>query len=113
MRKEGLPLVSVHSLPDLPGTVTVGNGLVGLFKDAPHPNAAKLFVNWLASREGLEVYARAAKWPTTRNDIDEKSFVTADSIPDPAASYFDLSDWEFTVTRKEQARQRIKELLSK
>jgi iron(III) transport system substrate-binding protein len=113
MRKEGLPLVSVHSLPDLPGTVTVGNGLVALFKDAPHPNAAKLFVNWLASREGLEVYARAAKWPTTRNDIDEKSFVTADSIPDSGANYFDLSDWEFTVTRKEQARQRIKELLSK
>ena len=72
-----------------------------------------VFVTWLASREGLEVYARAAKWPTPRNDIDEKSFVTADSIPDPAASYFDLSDWEFTVTRKEQARRRIKELLSK
>jgi hypothetical protein len=27
--------------------------------------------------------------------------------------YFDLSDWEFTVTRKEQARQRIRELVGK
>jgi iron(III) transport system substrate-binding protein len=113
MRKEGLPLVSVHSLPDLPGTVTVGNGLIGLFKNAPHPNAARLFINWLASKEGLEVYARAAKWPTTRNDIDEKSFVAEDSIPEPGVNYFDLSDWEFTVTKKEQARVRIKELLGK
>jgi iron(III) transport system substrate-binding protein len=113
MRKEGLPLVSVHGLPDLPGTVAVGNGLVGMFKNAPHPNASKLFINWLASKEGLELYARAVQWSPTRNDIDEKSFVPADSIPDPGVKYFDLSDWEFTVTRKEQARQRIKELLSK
>jgi iron(III) transport system substrate-binding protein len=113
MRREGLPLVSIHGLPDLAGTVAVGNGLVALFKNAPHPNAAKLFINWLASREGLEVYARAAKWSPTRNDIDEKSFVPEASIPDPGVNYFDLSDWEFTVTRKEQARQRIRELLGK
>jgi ABC-type Fe3+ transport system substrate-binding protein len=91
----------------------VGNGLVGLFRNAPHPNAAKLFVNWIASKDGLEVYARAAKWPTTRNDIDEKSFVPEDSIPHSGANYFDLSDWEFTVTKKEQARQRIRQLLGK
>ena len=113
MRKEGMPLVSIHGLPDLPGTIAVGNGLVGLFKNAPHPNAAKLFINWLASKEGLEVYARAVKWSPTRNDIDERSFVPADSIPDPGGKYFDLSDWEFTVTKKEQARQRIKELLGR
>lgn len=113
MRKEGMPLVSVHGLPDLPGTVAVGNGLVGLFKNAPHPNAAKVFINWLASKEGLEVYARAVKWSPTRNDIDEKSFVPADSIPEPGVKYFDLSDWDFTVTKKEQARQRVKEMLGR
>jgi iron(III) transport system substrate-binding protein len=113
MRKEGLPVLAVHSLPDLPGTVAVGNGLVAMFKNAPHPNAAKLFINWLASKEGLEVYARAVKWSPTRNDIDEKSFVPADSIPEQGVNYFDLSDWEFTVTKKEKARQRIKELLGR
>lgn len=113
MRKEGMPVRAIHSLPDLPATVAVGNGLVGLFKNAPHPNAAKLFINWLASKEGLEVYARAVKWSPTRNDIDEKSFVPAASIPTPGAAYFDLSDWEFTVTKKEKARQRIKELLGR
>jgi iron(III) transport system substrate-binding protein len=113
MRKEGMPLSPVHGLPDLPGTVAVGNGLVALFKNAPHPNASKLFINWLASKEGLEVYARAVKWSPTRNDIDETSFVPVDSIPQPGLNYFDLSDWEFTVTKKEQARQRLKELLGR
>jgi iron(III) transport system substrate-binding protein len=113
MRKEGMPVMAIHGLPDLPGTVAVGNGLVGLFKDAPHPNAAKLFINWLASREGLEVYARAVKWSPTRNDIDERSFVPAESIPQPGVEYFDLSDWEFTVTKKQKARQRVKALLGR
>jgi iron(III) transport system substrate-binding protein len=113
MRKEGMPVVPVYSLPDLPGTVAVGNGLVALFKNAPHPNAAKLFINWLASKEGLEVYARAVKWSPTRNDIDERSFVPASSVPRPGADYFDISDWEFTVTTKEKARLRIKELLGR
>jgi iron(III) transport system substrate-binding protein len=112
MRKEGLPVSAVHNLSDLPGTVAVGNGLVGLFKNAPHPNAAQVFINWLASKEGLELYARAVKWSPTRNDIDE-SFVPAVSIPRPGVDYFDLSDWEFTVTTKEKARLRLKELLGR
>jgi iron(III) transport system substrate-binding protein len=113
MRKEGMPALPMFSLPDLPGTVAVGNGLVALFKNAPHPNAAKLFINWLASREGLDIYARAVKWSPTRNDIDERSFVPAESIPTPGTDYFDLSDWEFTTTTKEKARLRIKEWLGR
>jgi iron(III) transport system substrate-binding protein len=113
MRKEGLPVLTVRGLQDLPGTVAVGNGLVGLFKNAPHPNAAQLFINWLASREGLEVYARAVQWSPTRNDIDERSFVPAASIPVPDVDQFDLSDWEFTATTKEKARLRIKELMGR
>ena len=113
MRKEGLPVQTVRSLADLPGTVAVGNGLVALLKDAPHPNAAQLFINWLASREGLELYARAIQWSPTRNDIDEQSFVPAGSIPTPGVDYFDSSDWEFTVTAKEQARLRIKALIGR
>lgn len=113
MQKQGLPVLTVRHLADLPGTVAVGNGLVALFKNAPHPNAARVFVNWLASKEGLEVYARALGWSPTRNDIDERSFVPPDSIPAPGTDYFDSSDWEFTVTAKERARLRIKELIGR
>src|SRR3546814_9631508 len=45
-----------------------------------HPNAARLFVNWIASREGIEIFSRARLEPTTRNDIDE-SFIRPELIP--------------------------------
>jgi hypothetical protein len=48
---------------------------------------------------------------STRNDIDEKSFLPAEVIPKPGVDYFDSYDWEFTVTTKEKVRLRIKELL--
>jgi iron(III) transport system substrate-binding protein len=110
MRKEGMPVLAINSLSDLPGVVAVGNGLVGVFNKAPHPNAARLFVNWIASKEGLEVYARATGWATTRNDIDERSFVPADQIPTPGQEYFDVSDWDFVVNTTEKVRLRLKEL---
>ncbi len=113
MQKEGMPVQQVLGLPDLEGTVTVGNGLIAIFKNAPHPAAAQLALNWLASKDGLEVYARASGWPTTRNDIDEASFVPRAAIPETGVKYFDLSDWEFTVTTKEKARLWLKELLGR
>ena len=86
----------------VPGTAT----LTGTVESSTPYNAAQVFINWLASKEGLELYARAVKWSPTRNDIDE-SFVPAVSIPRSGVRYFDLSDWEFTVTTKEKARLRL------
>ncbi len=34
-------------------------GGITLFKNAPHPNAAKIAINWLLSREGQDSYQRA------------------------------------------------------
>ena len=34
-------------------------GGVNLFKNAPHPNAAKVAINWLLSREGQDTYQKA------------------------------------------------------
>lgn len=38
--------------------VTAGSGGVGLINKAPHPNAAKIALNWLLSREGQIAYQR-------------------------------------------------------
>ena len=38
--------------------ITAGSGGVALMKKAPHPNAAKLGLNWLLSREGQIAYQR-------------------------------------------------------
>src|SRR5262249_871871 len=48
-------IVMIPGLPDGPGYVAGGYGLVGVFDRAPHPNAARLFANWIASREGSQL----------------------------------------------------------
>jgi len=64
----------VKHLPTLnEGTyISGGNGIVGIIKGAPHPNAAKVFFNWLLSREGQELHGKAAQQPTRRLDVDTK-----------------------------------------
>jgi iron(III) transport system substrate-binding protein len=112
-RQEGFPLISFYSLPDAPGRLASGFGNVGLMSKAPHPNAARLFVNWLLSREGMETYSRAYGAATTRNDIDE-SFLARESVPRPGVKYFfDSADWEYAVSGKEKIRLRVKELLNR
>jgi iron(III) transport system substrate-binding protein len=111
MRQDGLPVMNVYSLPDLAGPVTAGSGVVALANRAPHPNAARVFINWIASREGLDVYARAYLHATTRADIDEASFVPAGQIPRPGIRYFDDSDWKFTTVDKQKVKAIMNEMM--
>jgi iron(III) transport system substrate-binding protein len=110
MAKEGMPVVLLQGFPDLYPEISSGTSILGLLNNAPHPNAAKVFVNWMASKEGGELYARARGAASTRNDIDE-SFLDPDVIPREGVKYFDNHDWEYTVTKKEEARQRVREIL--
>jgi iron(III) transport system substrate-binding protein len=57
--KEGLPASN-------------GYGVVGIVNNPPHPNGAKLFLNWLLSREGQDFYGRVMKSSTRRLDVDTK-----------------------------------------
>ena len=43
-----------------PDATTLSGGSVWIFKNAPNPNAAKLFVNWLLSKEGQTVWNEKA-----------------------------------------------------
>lgn len=69
--KAGLPL---QSLPEpSEGTPSSnGYGSLAILKNPPHPNATKVFVNWLLSKEGQELYSRALLHGTRRLDVDTK-----------------------------------------
>jgi iron(III) transport system substrate-binding protein len=109
MRKEGMPLALLQGFSDLYLETSSGYGQLGILSNAPHPNAAKVFANWMASKEGSELYSRARGASATRNDIDE-SFLPPEVIPRDGVKYFDNHDWEYTVTKKEEARQALKEI---
>ena len=113
LQKEGFPIHRVYSLKGMSDIVSPSEGHVGLFNNAPHPNAAKLFVNWIASREGLDIYSRNRGCSPTRNDINEASFLDPEMIAKSGVDYFDSYNWEFVLNTKEKIRLRVKEMLGK
>ena len=109
LRQEGMPVKTIYGLEDMPGTVSGGN-VLSLVAGAPHPNAARVFVNWMASKEAGEIYGKALQMVPARSDIDAHKFLPAEIIPKPDVKYFDTYDWNFTVTTKGEVRRRMKDL---
>ncbi|MBI2986196.1 MAG: extracellular solute-binding protein [Deltaproteobacteria bacterium] len=69
--KAGLPVKPLPSLKE--GTyVSVGNGGPVIFNKHPHPNAAKVFVNWLLSKEGQEISDKTMGQASRRLDVDTR-----------------------------------------
>ena len=95
LRKDGFPIAILKGFPEAPGYVTGGFGMASLINNAPHPNAAKLLLNWLAMKEGNEVYNRAQVLVSVRTDVDN-SWAPDYIIPQPGVEYFDSHGWEFT-----------------
>jgi iron(III) transport system substrate-binding protein len=112
LQKEGFPIERVYSLTGMSDIVSSSVGQVVLFNNAPHPNAAKLFANWIASKEGLEVFSRNRGGVPTRNDINEERFLPPEIIPKPGVDYFDAYNWDF-VLNQEKIRLRMKELMGR
>ena len=52
------------------GTVVNGNAMVAI-SNGPHPNAAKLLVNWLLSQEGQTVFLKAQGSTPVRKDVPD------------------------------------------
>jgi iron(III) transport system substrate-binding protein len=69
--KAGLPVKSISNIKEGYYAAT-GSGNLAILKDAPHPNAAKVFVNWLLSRDGQSTFTKALGQPTRRFDVDTK-----------------------------------------
>lgn len=49
--------------------LTAGTGALSLMTDAPHPNAAKVYINWILSKEGGTVFSRAIWGQSARVDV--------------------------------------------
>jgi iron(III) transport system substrate-binding protein len=112
LRAEGQPVDTVYGLEDMPGSLSGGN-MVGIMDKAPHPHAAKVFVNWIASKEGSEIYGRGLKMVPARSDIDASSFMPPEVIPKPGVKYFDVYDYHFTTVTNAESRRRMREILRK
>jgi len=69
--KAGLPVKPVATVKEGYYAAS-GSGCVALLKNPPHPNASKVFLNWLLSGDGQTRFTKALGQPTRRFDVDTR-----------------------------------------
>lgn len=99
-KRQGLPVDSVepHVLKE-GDALSVTFGTLGLVSNAPHPNGARVFINWLLSREGQIALQKAINTPddaleSLREDIN-KDMIAPENRRKKGGKYLitDRVDW--------------------
>jgi len=86
-RKQGLPVQQVFSEKEA-DTISTGSGHISFFKNAPHPNAAKVYINWFLSRAGQTAWQKYTGRNSFRNDIPKDDLTFKDiQVPKEGGKY--------------------------
>jgi iron(III) transport system substrate-binding protein len=88
--RKGLP-VGVLEAPPEEGYMSAGFGHLCLVNRAPHPNAAKVFVNWLLSKEGQLQWQSKTDNNSLRMDIPKGMLTDQRSVPKGGVKYLNAS----------------------
>jgi ABC-type Fe3+ transport system substrate-binding protein len=102
----------ITELANLGGYLTNGNGLTAIVDRAPHPNAARLFLNWVASREGAQVYQDGQQEVSTRADVDV-SRLFSENVPKPGVDYLDTATWDYVFNHRIKVQDSIRQILAR
>lgn len=98
-KSAGAPIAPV--LPDEGAHITTATGCVGLVDRAPRPNAARLYINWILTREAQDLWSRAADFASRRLDV-AADHLEKERRTEPGKNYV-LADEEWQL----QAEQRM------
>jgi len=91
-REQGLPVEIVNPKQMKEGYGVTSGGRQALFMNpAPHPNAAKVFMNWLLSREGQSAVEKVIGYPSLRTDTPTKKDLRQFTVPKEGADYMVVS----------------------
>jgi iron(III) transport system substrate-binding protein len=103
-RNQGLPVDQFEPYQFKEGvSISSAFGQLALMNRAPHPNAAKVFINWLLSREGQALFQKTMSVPSDPRD-SRRIDVPKDHIPPEerrkdGMKYFDSDDPEMKDIR--------------
>ncbi len=95
-KEAGAPVDTI--MPE--GVAYLTGDVLNLIKDAPHPNAAKVFINWLLSREGQEIFSRVKAAQSAREDIKVEGIKGRT----PGVDYFESNNEEFVFKQADNLR---------
>jgi len=108
--KAGLPIKPLPTLKE--GTYgTAGSGNLAIIKSPAHPNATKVFVNWLLSREGQEIVSKALGQATRRLDVDTKWLRESGVIA--AKDQLPVKEYLLVENQSEEKLDKVREPASK
>lgn len=114
LQREGFPIKEIPWTQMKEGSaLSSGTHQLSLMKQAPHPNAAKVYINWLLSREGQTAQVKHALAPSLRMDIPEeamKGVVEPWERIQPGRKYIMISQWRYRKN-SDQVRNLARELL--
>jgi iron(III) transport system substrate-binding protein len=84
--RQGIPIAIADPRTVKEGSdLSPANGAIGLFNRAPHPNAARVFINWLLSKEGQTIFAEAQGYVSARTDVPLPEGTAPWRVPLPGA----------------------------
>lgn len=110
LKKDGFKLVEVYDIEGVLNRVNPSPFMMTYANKAPHPNAARIFINWMASKEALQIYSRSAGAATLRTDVDE-SFLPPETIPKSGVTYPDDTDYEWVTKGRVETGKKVREIL--
>jgi ABC-type Fe3+ transport system substrate-binding protein len=97
----GLPLKHLHPETLKEGTyITAGNGSLVIARNAPHPNALRLYVDYLLSAEGQLEWSKAARFASLRRDVPT-DHVQDILVPKDGMVYPEISTERYVKLREE------------
>jgi len=89
-KKKGLPVGVLYGLPE-EGYMSGGFGHLAVVDKGPHPNATKVFVNWILSKEGQLQWQKKSDNNSLRMDIPKDMLTDQRSIPKEGVKYLNAS----------------------
>ena len=110
LKSDGLPVKELPFFKEAPGYLTGGSGLMAEIKDPPHPNAAALFLNWMAIDRGQTVYDRAVQLISPRSSI-KSDWAPEYVVPKPGVEYTDSYSWDYTFNVYPKAFETVRKIL--
>jgi iron(III) transport system substrate-binding protein len=85
-KKQGLPVGVIYAPPE-EGHMSGGFGHLGLVNRTPHPNAAKVFANWVLSKEGQTQWQRKSDNNSLRMDIPKDMLTDQSAVTKEGKRY--------------------------
>ncbi|MCZ7385584.1 MAG: extracellular solute-binding protein [Candidatus Methanoperedens sp.] len=94
----GAPIVEI--IPEDDFNASAGPNDLALVNKAAHPNAAKLFVNWILSKEGQTILTKASGMASVKTNVATDHLTPARRL-DPAKKYFIIDHEDYILKESE------------